>query len=75
MSAFGTALGNMGSTFGTAIANYGGSGIGGALFGGITAKRQWKYAQKQMALQQQYALEQMQKSAEYQLTHDKTMFD
>lgn len=52
-----------------------GSGIGNALFGGISAKRQWKYAQKQMALQQQYALEQMAKSAEYQLKHDKSMFD
>lgn len=52
-----------------------GSGLGNALFGGISAKRQWKYAQKQMALQQQYALEQMAKSAEYQLKHDKSMFD
>lgn len=59
------------SSFGSA----GGSGIGNALFGGISAKRQWKYAQKQMALQQQYALEQMAKSAEYQLKHDKSMFD
>ena len=52
-----------------------GSGLGNALFGGISAKRQWKYAQKQMALQQQYALEQMAKSAEYQLKHDRSMFD
>lgn len=59
------------SSFGSAT----GSGIGNALFGGISAKRQWKYAQKQMALQQQYALEQMAKSAEYQLKHDKSMFD
>lgn len=59
------------SSFGSAA----GSGIGNALFGGISAKRQWKYAQKQMALQQQYALEQMAKSAEYQLKHDKSMFD
>lgn len=59
------------SSFGSAA----GSGIGNALFGGISAKRQWKYAQKQMALQQQYALEQMAKSAEYQLRHDKQMFD
>ena len=59
------------SSFGSA----GGSGIGNALFGGISAKRQWKYAQKQMALQQQYALEQMAKSADYQLKHDKSMFD
>lgn len=59
------------SSFGSA----GGSGIGNALFGGISAKRQWKYVQKQMTLQQQYALEQMAKSAEYQLKHDKSMFD
>lgn len=59
------------SSFGSAA----GSGIGNALFGGISAKRQWKYAQKQMALQQRYALEQMAKSAEYQLRHDKQMFD
>lgn len=59
------------SSFGSST----GSGIGNALFGGISAKRQWKYAQKQMALQQQYALEQMAKSAEYQLKHDKSMFD
>lgn len=59
------------SSFGSAA----GSGIGNALFGGISAKRQWKYAQKQMALQQQYALEQMAKSADYQLKHDKSMFD
>lgn len=59
------------SSFGSAA----GSGIGNAIFGGISAKRQWKYAQKQMALQQQYALEQMAKSAEYQLKHDKSMFD
>lgn len=59
------------SSFGSAS----GSGLGNALFGGISAKRQWKYAQKQMALQQQYALDQMAKSAEYQLKHDKSMFD
>lgn len=65
----------MGSSFGNSFANYGGSGLGGALFGGIAAKRQWKYQQKQMKLQQQYALEQMAKTAEYQLAHDKEMFD
>ena len=53
----------------------GGSGIVDALFGGISARRNWKYKQKEMALQQQYALEQMSKSAEYQLAHDKQMFD
>lgn len=59
----------------SSLGSSGGSGLGNALFGGISAKRQWKYAQKQMALQQQYALEQMAKSAEYQLKHDKSMFD
>lgn len=59
------------SSFGSSA----GSGLGDALFGGISARRQWKYMQKQMAKQQEYALEQMAKSAEYQLTHDKEMFD
>ena len=66
---------SMASSLGNSFANSGGSGLGGALFGGITARRQWKYQQKQMKLQQQYALEQMAKSAEYQLAHDKQMFD
>lgn len=52
-----------------------GGGIIDALFGGISARRNWKYKQKEMALQQQYALEQMTKSAEFQLAHDKQMFD
>ena len=52
-----------------------GSGIADALFGGISARRNWRYKQKEMALQQQYALEQMSKSAEFQLAHDKQMFD
>lgn len=52
-----------------------GGGIADALFGGIAARRNWKYKQKEMALQQQYALEQMTKSAEFQLSHDKQMFD
>lgn len=53
----------------------GGAGIADALFGGISARRNWKYKQKEMALQQRYALEQMSKSAEFQLAHDKQMFD
>lgn len=51
------------------------SGALGQIFGGLNSRRDWKYQQKAMALQQQYALEQMAKSAEYQLTHDKEMFD
>lgn len=70
-----SALQGMGSNAATSFGNAGGSGLGNALFGGIAARRQWKYQQKQMKLQQQYALEQMAKSAEYQLTHDKEMFD
>ena len=65
----------MGSSAATSFGNAGGSGLGNALFGGIAAHRQWKYQKKQMKLQQQYALEQMAKSAEYQLAHDKDMFD
>lgn len=68
----GQALGmNAGSAAGSSI----GGGIADALFGGIAARRNWKYKQKEMALQQQYALEQMSKSAEFQLAHDKQMFD
>lgn len=52
-----------------------GAGLADALFGGISARRNWKYKQKEMALEQQYALEQMTKSAEFQLAHDKQMFD
>lgn len=69
----------MAQSFGMNAASSGGAsagaGIVDALFGGISARRNWKYKQKEMALQQQYALEQMSKSAEYQLAHDKQMFD
>lgn len=69
----------MGQALGMNAASSGGSsagaGIADALFGGISARRNWKYKQKEMALQQQYALEQMTKSAEFQLAHDKQMFD
>lgn len=70
-----SALQGMGSSAATSFGSSGGSGLGNVLFGGIAARRQWKYQQKQMKLQQQYALEQMAKSAEYQLAHDKQMFD
>ena len=69
----------MAQSFGMNAASSAGSSAGGgladALFGGISARRNWKYKQKEMALQQQYALEQMTKSAEFQLAHDKQMFD
>lgn len=72
-------LAQMGEAFGMNAASSSGSSAGGgladALFGGISARRNWKYKQKEMALQQQYALEQMTKSAEFQLAHDKQMFD
>ena len=48
-------LSSMTSAFGTGT----GSALSDALFGGISARRQWKYQKKQMALQQRYALEQM----------------
>lgn len=69
----------MAQSLGMNAASSAGSSVGGglvdALFGGISARRNWKYKQKEMALQQQYALEQMSKSAEFQLAHDKQMFD
>lgn len=72
-------LAQMGQSLGMNAASSAGSSTGGgladALFGGISARRNWKYKQKEMALQQQYALEQMTKSAEFQLAHDKQMFD
>ena len=72
-------LAQMGQSLGLNAASSGGAsagaGIADALFGGISARRNWKYKQKEMALQQQYALEQMSKSAEFQLAHDKQMFD
>jgi len=51
------------------------SGALGQLFGGMAARRQWKYTQKQMALQQKYALEQMQKQAEYEYGNWQKQFD
>lgn len=75
----GSFVAQMGQSLGMNAASSAGSSIGGgiadALFGGISARRNWKYKQKEMALQQQYALEQMTKSAEFQLAHDKQMFD
>lgn len=51
------------------------SGAIGQLFAGMNARRQWKYTQKQMALQQKYALEQMQKQAEYEYGNWQKQFD
>lgn len=51
------------------------SGALGQLFGGMNARRQWKYTQKQMALQQKYALEQMARQAEYEYGNWQKQFD
>lgn len=63
--AFGSLGGLMGSTAAGAIGNIA-SGATNALFGGIQARRNWKYKQKEMALQQKYNLENMQKQFDYQ---------
>lgn len=55
----------MGSTAAGAVGNIA-SGAANALFGGIQARRNWKYKQKEMALQQKYNLENMQKQFQYQ---------
>lgn len=47
------------------------NGLLGQLFAGVNARRQWKYKQKEMELQQKYALEQMQRSFDLQ----KQVFD
>lgn len=51
------------------------SGGLGQIFAGMNARRQWRYTQKQMALQQKYALEQMQKQAEYEYANWQKQFD
>lgn len=63
--AFGSLGGLMGSTAAGAVGNIA-SGATNALFGGIQARRNWKYKQKEMALQQKYNLENMQKQFDYQ---------
>ena len=69
MLGFSTALGSlgglMGSTAASAVGNIASAGVN-ALFGGIQARRNWKYKQKEMALQQKYNLENMQKQFDYQ---------
>ena len=56
-ASFGRALGESAASTGTnGLIN----GFLGQLFGGMNARRQWRFQQKQMALQQKYALEQMQ---------------
>lgn len=74
MSDFSKSFGSFGS-FAGSVANSGLtsaadsflSGLSNSIFGGITAKRDWKYRQKEMALQQEYNLQNMQKQYDYQL--------
>lgn len=71
-ASFGQALGQSSASTGvTGLI----SGALGQLFGGMNARRQWKYAKKQMALQQQYALEQMQKQSELSYSNWQKQFD
>lgn len=55
----------LGSSAASAIGNAAYAGTS-ALFGGIQARRNWKYKRKEMALQQDYNLENMQKQFDYQ---------
>lgn len=69
MSDFSNAFGSLGSLMGSTAAGAVGnvaSGAVNALLGGIQARRNWKYKQKEMALQQKYNLENMQKQFDYQ---------
>lgn len=69
MSRFTDSFGNLGSLVGSTAASAVGnvsSGLTGAIFGGLQAKRNWKYQQKAMNLQQKYNLENMQRQFEYQ---------
>jgi len=71
-SSFGQALGQSAASTGTTGLI---SGALGQLFGGMNARRQWKYQQKQMALQQKYSLEQMQKQSELSYANWQKQFD
>lgn len=71
-SSFGQALGqSAASTGATGLI----TGALGQLFGGMNARRQWRFQQKQMALQQKYALEQMQKQSELSYANWQRQFD
>lgn len=71
-ASFGRALGQSAASTGTTGLI---SGALGQLFGGMSARRQWKYQQKQMKLQQKYALEQMQKQSELSYANWQKQFD
>lgn len=74
-----TAAASFGQALGQSAASSGATGlISGALgqlFGGMNARRQWRYQQKQMKLQQKYALEQMQKQSELSYANWQKQFD
>jgi len=71
-ASFGQALGQSAASTGTTGLI---SGALGQLFGGMNARRQWRFQQKQMALQQKYALEQMQRQSELSYTNWQRQFD
>ena len=71
-SSFGRSLGESAASTGTTGLI---TGALGQLFGGMNARRQWRYQQKQMALQQKYALEQMQKQSELSYANWQKQFD
>lgn len=71
-ASFGQALGQSAASTGTTGLI---SGALGQLFGGMNARRQWRFQQKQMALQQKYALEQMQKQSELSYANWQRQFD
>lgn len=71
-ASFGQALGQSAASTGTTGLI---TGALGQLFGGMNARRQWRFQQKQMKLQQQYALEQMQKQSELSYANWKKQFD
>lgn len=71
-ASFGEALGRSAASTGTTGLI---SGALGQLFGGMNARRQWRFQQKQMALQQRYALEQMQKQSELSYANWQKQFD
>lgn len=71
-ASFGRSLGQSAVSTGTnGLIN----GFLGQLFGGMNARRQWRFQQKQMKLQQKYALEQMQKQSELSYANWQKQFD
>lgn len=71
-ASFGQALGQSAASTGTTGLI---TGALDQLFGGMNARRQWKFQKKKMKLQQQYALEQMQKQSELSYANWQKQFD